>query len=100
HLHQYISTFPSRLSSALEMIRRIAASLLPIIIIIVGVAACTARGQSDLGQTSGADLQKLDASLAFLRARNARDYATASPTGVDRSEEHTSELQSPDHLVC
>src|SRR5258708_25006786 len=22
------------------------------------------------------------------------------PAGVDRSEEHTSELQSPDHLVC
>src|SRR5207244_6449994 len=22
------------------------------------------------------------------------------PDGVDRSEEHTSELQSPDHLVC
>src|SRR5947208_5123315 len=26
--------------------------------------------------------------------------AEDEPIGVDRSEEHTSELQSPDHLVC
>src|SRR5207244_11897053 len=26
--------------------------------------------------------------------------ATASSNGFERSEEHTSELQSPDHLVC
>src|SRR5258708_11458828 len=26
--------------------------------------------------------------------------ATKNPTQVERSEEHTSELQSPDHLVC
>src|SRR5258708_16170930 len=27
-------------------------------------------------------------------------HEAAGPTRVDRSEEHTSELQSPDHLVC
>src|SRR5947208_5870632 len=29
-----------------------------------------------------------------------RMQALASPERTDRSEEHTSELQSPDHLVC
>src|SRR5258708_21518027 len=35
----------------------------------------------------------LDAAIGILAAR--KDPATA-----ERSEEHTSELQSPDHLVC
>src|SRR5258708_12567504 len=29
-----------------------------------------------------------------------RTVVDAEPIGIDRSEEHTSELQSPDHLVC
>ena len=63
------------------MIRRIAASLLPIVFAFTG---CTARAQGDPPQAgSSADLQKFDASLAFLRARNARDYALASPNGID-----------------
>src|SRR5438552_10298158 len=37
------------------------------------------------------------ASASWLVARNMTSTAT-SP--VSRSEEHTSELQSPDHLVC
>ena len=64
------------------MKRRIAASLLPI---AVAVAACTARAQVDPPPTSSADLQKLDAAFAFLRARSARDYALASPTAVDEA---------------
>src|SRR5258708_11548329 len=28
------------------------------------------------------------------------DQEQLAPLGADRSEEHTSELQSPDHLVC
>ena len=65
------------------MIKAIAASLL---LMIVAVAACTARAQGDPPQTSSrADLQKFDASLAFLRARNARDYAAASPNGIDEA---------------
>src|SRR5258708_28682593 len=28
------------------------------------------------------------------------DYALIKPEDLERSEEHTSELQSPDHLVC
>ena len=65
------------------MIRRIAASLLPVVFAFAG---CTARAQGDPPQASStADLQKFDASLAFLRARNARDYAPASANGIDEA---------------
>src|SRR5258708_11234886 len=48
---------------------------------------------SDLG---GTDLQ-----LMFGRAAGLRSWAEKwFPSGAARSEEHTSELQSPDHLVC
>src|SRR5438552_8647523 len=36
---------------------------------------------------------------AWATARRARTFPL-SPIGKPRSEEHTSELQSPDHLVC
>src|SRR5258708_21821895 len=38
----------------------------------------------------------------LARARHVDDgvHATIHVLGADRSEEHTSELQSPDHLVC
>ena len=65
------------------MLKPIAACLLPV---IVAVAACTARAQGDPPPaSSSADLQKFDAALAFLRARNARDYAPASPNGIDEA---------------
>src|SRR5258708_20907659 len=46
--------------------------------------------------------------VAFAGARARRDRVLARPHAVEpqpgkngkRSEEHTSELQSPDHLVC
>src|SRR5258708_23858877 len=39
--------------------------------------------------------------LAALKLLFADENATAGQTlGEERSEEHTSELQSPDHLVC
>ena len=65
------------------MLKPIAACLLPV---IVAVAACTARAQGDPPPaSSSADLQKFDAALAFLRARNARDYAPASPNSIDEA---------------
>ena len=30
-----------------------------------------------------ADVQKLDAAMSFMRGRNARDYAIATPDGID-----------------
>src|SRR5258708_27345956 len=38
--------------------------------------------------------------LAAFPAAPGRDLASAADAELDRSEEHTSELQSPDHLVC
>src|SRR5258708_9289532 len=41
--------------------------------------------------------------LAFLRHRHLKPFPSqsrSSETTPPRSEEHTSELQSPDHLVC
>src|SRR5258708_24632689 len=45
-------------------------------------------------------------SMAPMRALSMRPWATRLPPAsttamfIERSEEHTSELQSPDHLVC
>src|SRR5258708_20238894 len=38
--------------------------------------------------------------LTFVASVNPIRYLGADPVFIDRSEEHTSELQSPDHLVC
>src|SRR6476660_3654041 len=37
---------------------------------------------------------------AYVNQRNAVDLRVRQMTACSRSEEHTSELQSPDHLVC
>src|SRR5574344_2514142 len=42
--------------------------------------------------------QEIESYLRVLLSENA-DFSFYTTT-VDRSEEHTSELQSPDHLVC
>src|SRR5258708_18872917 len=38
--------------------------------------------------------------VSFAHAGNARSAASTACVVSARSEEHTSELQSPDHLVC
>src|SRR5437660_2896904 len=40
------------------------------------------------------------AGAEVFRARSGRPRKTSAPAGMDRSEEHTSELQSRGHLVC
>src|SRR5258708_3107499 len=44
--------------------------------------------------------QRLSFVREFARYRSATDPRTQIPLQGLRSEEHTSELQSPDHLVC
>src|SRR5258708_8570854 len=51
--------------------------------------------------------QRVDLYQLFLRGTRTQHHGGRSvplarhPSGIaDRSEEHTSELQSPDHLVC
>src|SRR5258708_13420809 len=48
---------------------------------------------------SAAVMVPLDPNFAPVYASIAAPMDT-SPSGAGRSEEHTSELQSPDHLVC
>src|SRR5258708_31739498 len=40
------------------------------------------------------------ASTLFMSCRSMQTPPAAASTCTTRSEEHTSELQSPDHLVC
>src|SRR5438552_7758034 len=40
------------------------------------------------------------APVRTVRKRRSRDFSSGNGRSVPRSEEHTSELQSPDHHVC
>ena len=60
--------------------RRATIGLWPLLL-LVGVAAASA-GQNP---PASADAQKLEAAWASLRARNARDYAIATPNGIDEA---------------
>src|SRR5207244_12424506 len=63
-----------------------------------------ARGRREAEVTGGGQVAGRIARVHTEVVRGARDE-TGEPLGVrcrrnSRSEEHTSELQSPDHLVC
>src|SRR5258708_18439167 len=45
-------------------------------------------------------LFRSDTSFSFRKRCGLRIAAWIMPSTYERSEEHTSELQSPDHLVC
>lgn len=71
------------------MVRRALASLL-LLFSLVGL--CTALAVPLFAQENaapphkdGSELQKLDAMLAFVRKRNARNYAITAPNGVDEA---------------
>src|SRR5207244_11040519 len=55
---------------------------------------------------SVADVDDLERNVALLRRVEQRGHVAVGepqqrePATEERSEEHTSELQSPDHLVC
>src|SRR5438552_12452905 len=76
-LHTYLHSFPTRRSSDLLQL----------------VIAWPPRTAPDAAAASLSDSGVTDAQ---------RSCASAEPgaSGAVRSEEHTSELQSPDHLVC
>src|SRR5258708_25314183 len=48
----------------------------------------------------GADLCSQDGECACMQVRDCQVCFTCIQGCAGRSEEHTSELQSPDHLVC
>src|SRR5258708_20798878 len=51
-------------------------------------------------KTSTVVLASLNVTTASFLSRLAATFSTPRPLSKSRSEEHTSELQSPDHLVC
>jgi pimeloyl-ACP methyl ester carboxylesterase len=63
-----------------RQMRRASTGLGPVVL-LVGVAVASAGQNSP----SSSDGQKLEAAWAFLRARNARDYAIATPNGIDEA---------------
>ena len=62
-------------------ITRLAATASWPLLLLVGVAVASA-GQNP---PANPDAQKLEAAWAFLRARNARDYAIATRNGIDEA---------------
>jgi len=59
---------------------------------VVGLVLCTAlaapafaQGSTAAPRQDTAEVQKLETMLAFVRDRNARDYAIASPDGIDEA---------------
>src|SRR5438552_7803434 len=56
--------------------------------------------EKDELRKSQAEHPPLGAHAAIDISQAARIYSTSGTSGAPRSEEHTSELQSPDHLVC
>ncbi len=64
-----------------RIMRRATARLSSLLLLLVGVAAESA-GQNP---PANADVQKLEAAMVFLRARNARDYAITTPNGIDEA---------------
>lgn len=61
-----------------RIMRRAIAGLWPLLL-LVGVAAAPAGQNSP----ASADAQRLGAAWEFLRGRHARDYAVATPNGID-----------------
>src|SRR5207244_12386197 len=98
--HLYVHSFPTRRSSDLEWAESMAEGGL-------------LKELQEVGPAPGAPLPSRDVRArrplllrAIIRLRTLRAIARVvtlmclDALGVFRSEEHTSELQSPDHLVC
>src|SRR4051794_41502348 len=82
------------------MIRRPPRStLFPYTTLFRSLARALAVARDLLGQT-GEHLGKRGAKRLQLRISGPRDLRRTRRAGRERSEEHTSELQSPVHLVC
>jgi pimeloyl-ACP methyl ester carboxylesterase len=62
------------------MMREATAGLWPVLLFVGGAAAFAGQDPPASG-----DVQKLEAAMAFLRARNARDYAITTPNAIDEA---------------
>src|SRR5207244_11054464 len=86
-------SFPTRRSSDLAVVDRVASAAAHGGAVIVGLTLAT---------TVGFIFVKAWPALSHLNffTRDMAGVRPTSPLTQGRSEEHTSELQSPDHLVC
>src|SRR5258708_20335688 len=85
------------------MIRRPPRStLFPYTTLFRSLRNCTQRGRSPARNSSGSRVFNTSAGVSQARRNWAIPYFSLLKSRVEcaRSEEHTSELQSPDHLVC
>src|SRR5947208_17139239 len=94
-----------RLSSTLTMLAMGNALALIVVLVLAYSAGRTSGGLSILdsfGVTGDTPMKMLGAILVVCLAVVAVFWVIGSrvPKRRRRSEEHTSELQSPDHLVC
>src|SRR5207248_10299484 len=95
-LHQPpLPSFPTRRSSDLNIWRNVCTYSPPL-------EGRTARVAARRGSSNPASHARRSTSMASHRARAAARVARSLPWGTAgfRSEEHTSELQSPYDLVC
>jgi len=65
--------------------KRATAGLMSLIVLAL-VATSTPVRSAEAQAPAGADSQKLESMLEFVRARNARDYAITSPNGIDEAK--------------
>lgn len=66
--------------------RRLYACHLPLILCAALSAPALSQVNAAQDPPGDADIQKLEATMAFLRKRNAQDYAVTSPNGVDEAK--------------
>lgn len=62
---------------------RVLVGLLLVSVFSAGAAPLLAQGRESRPEPDGAELDKLLATMSFVRDRNARDYAITSPSGID-----------------
>ncbi|HSF16136.1 MAG TPA: alpha/beta hydrolase [Vicinamibacteria bacterium] len=63
--------------------RQLRACCLPLVFSATLETSALAQGKAAQNPTTDADIEKFDAMMAFVRNRNAQDYAIVSPPGVD-----------------
>src|SRR5947208_10801591 len=86
--HRNPHSFPTRRSSDLKPEHARGSS---------GIARiCSTEDNQDTGENERGNIARDRGGITFLKSKGGRCLSDSG----HRSEEHTSELQSPDHVVC
>src|SRR5207244_8547269 len=95
--HLALLAFPTRRSSDLQAAASSSGSALPSDALRRGFGAPSPAAFARVRRGAGGSSDAAGLAFAFARVRTGFD---ASGFARARSEEHTSELQSPDYIVC